>query len=356
MGTKILIIGPALSMGGMERASVNLANSLADEGYAVTYLAIFSKPHFFKLHASIAVFEPEGFNVKKLDLMRTCLWIRKSVKEINPETTLVFNKFYAALALLGLVGTGRKVFISERSSPFYQWKRKINLINKFAFTINPPTGVMAQTTIAAEYQRKYYGKYVFVKVIPNALRKVALYPELKRENTILAVGRFGDHLKGFDQLIVAFSKVKNKDWKLVFAGGDEDGDDLKALARNLGVFERIVFLGKVTEIDKIYATAGIFVIPSRSEGFPNALCEAMAAGVPCVSFNFTAGPADIITENFDGIIAENGNADALANAIDALISNPEQRDAIGENAMLIAERLAPKKISGEVIDLILNKK
>ena len=73
------------------------------------------------------------------------------------------------------------------------------------------------------------------------------------------------------------------------------------------MIRRIKFLGKVEEIDKCYAYAGMFVIPSRSEGFPNALAEAMTAGCCCVTFDFVAGPRDIITNNINGIIVENKN-------------------------------------------------
>src|SRR5690606_2343592 len=135
-----------------------------------------------------------------------------------------------------------------------------------------------QTAIAATYQKKIYGEKIPIRVIPNALRPVTLYPEIRRKKWILAVGRFGDPLKGFDRLIKAFSKIHAHDWYLVFAGGDRDGEALKTLANELGVLERVLFLGKVIDLDRIYAEAGIFVIPSRSEGFPNALCEALAAG------------------------------------------------------------------------------
>ena len=86
-------------------------------------------------------------------------------------------------------------------------------INKFAFSIKPPKGVIAQTNIAAEYQRKYFKKSKVV-VIPNSVREVQLFPEIKREKVILAVGRLNDYLKGFDLLIESFAKLKNQDWEL----------------------------------------------------------------------------------------------------------------------------------------------
>lgn len=219
-----------------------------------------------------------------------------------------------------------------------------------------PAGVIAQTNIAANYQKKIYSKKTKICVIPNALRNVQLYPDVKRQNLVLAVGRLKDHLKGFDRLIEAFALIKNKDWKLAFAGGDEEGEHLKNQARELGIYDRISFLGKVKDMDRVYAQAGIFVIPSRSEGFPNALCEAMAAGLPCISFDFVAGPRDIITDGLDGLLVEDGNIEALAQTIDFLIENPAERERLGQNALEIRERLKLEKIGKEHLDFILETK
>lgn len=350
---KIFIIAPCLSMGGMERASVNLANSLNDQGFEVVFLSLFKKEHFFSLNSSIELLEPEGFNVYSLSLLKSILWIRKEIIYNKPTHVLAFNKFYGAITAFSLIGIKIPFFITERSSPLFKWKQPFRLINRIAYYLKPPTGVTAQTKIAADYQFKYYQKSK-ITVIPNALRDVILFPEISRENIVLAVGRLGDHLKGFDRLISAFALIKNKEWQLVIAGGDEDGNYLKKRAVKLNVLHRIQFLGRVKEIDKIYAQAGIFVIPSRSEGFPNALCEAMAAGLPCISFDFIAGPRDIITDRYDGKIVENNNIAALANAIDSLIENDYERLRLGTNAMQIRKRLKMEKIGQEYLDFILS--
>lgn len=341
-------------MGGIERASATIANYISSQGHTTLYLAIFKHPRFFELHPEIEYDEPlDGSNITRLDPVKTIIRIRKKIKAFNPDTILAYNKFYASLALIALAGLNKKIIISERSSPLYKWGKKQELVNKIALMLNKPSGIIAQTSIAAQYQQAYYGKGIRSKVIPNALREVKLYPEVQREKWILAVGRFGDRLKGFDQLIEAFAQVKVQDWKLVFAGGDEDGDDLKELAKKMGVYEKIIFLGKVKDIDKVYARAGIFVIPSRSEGFPNALCEAMAAGLPCISFDFIAGPRDIITDGADGVIVENGNIEKLASALDNIIEDEQKRLLLMKNAVRITERLNMEKIGKEVLEFIL---
>lgn len=344
---KILIIAPCLAMGGIERASSNTANGLSELGAKVYFLSLFKKEAFFKLNEGIEIIEPQGFNKTKLSLFKSILWIRKEVKRVNPEHILVFNKFYGAITALALLGTKYPYFLSERSSPLFVWRQPMRAINKFAFSIKPPKGVIAQTNIAAEYQRKYFKKTEVI-VIPNSVREVQLFPEIKREKVILAVGRLNDYLKGFDLLIESFAKLKNQDWELHIAGGDEEGEALKEQAERLGVINRIKFLGKVKEIDKCYAYAGMFVIPSRSEGFPNALAEAMTAGCCCIAFDFTAGPRDIIVDGISGLIVENGNTTEMAKAIDYLKAHPEKRIQLSKEAIKIREKLNKNIIANKI--------
>lgn len=347
MRPKLLIVAPCLAMGGMERASVNTANSINDLNVDVVFISLFKKEHFFKLNSDIKLIEPEGFNVHKLDLIKSIKWIRASVKQNNPDKVLVFNKFYGAITALALIGLKTPYYISERSSPLFAWKQPIKLINNLAFLLNPPKGVIAQTSIAASYQKKYYKKSK-IEVIPNVLRNIELFPDVKREEIILAVGRLGDHLKGLDLLIESFSKIKNKTWMLHIAGGDEDGSALKQQAQELGIIDRVKFLGKVKEIDFEYAKAGIYVIPSRSEGFPNALAEAMGAGCPCIAFDFIAGPRDIIDHDLSGIIVENGNTTEMAKAIDYLIASPEKREQLSKEAIKIRKELDKNIIANKI--------
>ena len=339
-------------MGGMERAAVNTAEGIRNSSNAdVVFLSLFKKEHFFTLSENIKILEPNGFNAGSMSMVKSIRWIRTVVKSEKPTQVLVFNKFYAALTAIALLGTKIPFYISERSSPLFVWKQPLKAIINTAFGLKSPTGVLAQTSIAASYQEKYFTKSK-VEVIPNIVRPVNLYPEIERRNVILAVGRLGDYLKGFDLLIESFAQLDNKDWHLHIAGGDENGTELKTLAEKLGVLHRIQFLGKVKDIDKIYAYAGIYVIPSRSEGFPNALAEAMAAGCCCVAFDFMAGPRDIIADGKSGIIVENGNIQLLAQNIDALIENAEQRKQLGNEALKIADQLNSTKISIKIIKFL----
>ena len=340
-------------MGGMERASVNLANGVSNLGYSCSYVALFKQNRFFDLNKNINFYEPEGFNIYSLSLFKTIRWIRKLVTINKWKSVLVFNKLYGSIVCFALRNTGVKVFISERSSPLYYWGWRVESLSKILYTIAKPAGIIAQTTIAANYQRKYYGKNVLIKVIPNALRPVKRYDDVKRNKTILAVGRLGDPLKGFDQLIEALALLKDKEWKLEIAGGTSQGHELTKRIEELKLGARVTFLGQVKDLDPVYARAGIFVIPSRSEGFPNALCEAMAAGCPCIAFDFVAGPRDIIKPGFSGSIVPSGNIELLSHEMQKLIDSPSIRNKYSKNACLIVDKLAPELICKKTVQFVL---
>jgi len=343
-------------MGGMERASVNLSNSLVLQGQEVVFISLFRKEHFLTLDPRILLIEaPIGINESKLNIVKTIKWIRETIYLLKPNTTLVFNKFYGAIVAIATSYVDTPIYITERSSPLFRWPWHIRIFNRIAYFINSPDGIIAQTNVAAEYQRKYYSKKTVITVIPNPLSEIKLYPEIKKEKIILAVGRISDPLKGFDRLFFTFSLILNKDWDLHIAGGDENNKELNKLAENYNISNRIVFLGKVKEIDKIYAKASIFVMPSRSEGFPNSLCEAMASGLPCISFDFIAGPRDIITNGYDGIIVPDDDMPAMAEKIDYLIGNEVERLRLGNNALKIRDRLNANNITTKFMDFILSK-
>jgi GalNAc-alpha-(1->4)-GalNAc-alpha-(1->3)-diNAcBac-PP-undecaprenol alpha-1,4-N-acetyl-D-galactosaminyltransferase len=346
---RICIVAPSLQMGGVERASSTFANYLAQSN-EVYFLPVFPHKHFFELDNSIAIRQPE-FNKKSLQTWRSIRWLRKEIKRIDPQVVFAFNNIYGALTIMALLGTRYKICISDRSSPLFKWPWKIEFFNRIVFYLRPPDGVMSQTSIAAFYTRKRLRGSFKQVVIPNALRPVKEY-QIQKKLIILAVGRLGDPLKGFDRLIHAFAKVDKKEWTLAFAGGDDDGQHLKNLALNLGILDHVKFFGKIKDMDRVYAEAGIFVIPSRSEGFPNALCEAMAAGLPCISFNFTAGPSEIISHGVNGILVEDGNIDAMTEQIQRLIESESLRMHLGANAKQIRDRFDENKIGQEVLNFL----
>jgi len=155
-------------------------------------------------------------------------------------------------------------------------------------------------------------------------------------------------------LLESVALLQNQDWELHIAGGDENGEALKQQADKLGIRQRVKFLGAVKDIDRCYAYAGIYVIPSRSEGFPNALAEAMAAGCCCVAFDFVAGPRDLISHDVNGIIIPKSDIIAMALAIDQLILDENKRVVLAKNALVMQQKLKQSIIVQKIKNFIEN--
>ena len=141
---------------------------------------------------------------------------------------------------------------------------------------------------------------------------------------IVGVGRLAKE-KGFDRLLMAFSRVPFSDIHLVILGEGDERAALSALSRRLGIASRVYLPGVVENVEAWYRHAECFVLSSRYEGWGNVVMEAMAAECPVVSFDCRYGPAEILENGKCGILVEQGNVSALAAAIARLLSNDAVR-------------------------------
>ena len=128
-------------------------------------------------------------------------------------------------------------------------------------------------------------------------------------------------------------------------GDGEDREKLGGLVAEYGLSERVALSGKRETIEESYATANCFVLPSRWEGFPNALAEAMAHGLPSVGFADCAGVRDLIIPGHCGLLAEgNGDALNLARTLAVLLSKPDLRKTMGQAAKARVNEFAIDRI------------
>jgi len=157
-------------------------------------------------------------------------------------------------------------------------------------------------------------------------------PEVRFEKIITTVGNIR-RVKGHDVLIRATSQILQRfpSVKLQIAGGvlePEYHKELQELVAELNLTEHVQFLGALTDLREHFAQADIFVLPSRSEGFSNAIVEAMAAGLPVVATK-VGGNAEAVEDGKTGFIVPSEDAAALANAICRLLATPEEANAMG---------------------------
>jgi glycosyltransferase involved in cell wall biosynthesis len=171
-----------------------------------------------------------------------------------------------------------------------------------------------------------------IHVIPNPVSFSPTKQSLCENKQVIAVGRY-TYQKGFDLLIDAWAIVNKKhpDWTLnIYGGGDRDL--YQKMADNKGLGPSFICNGAVNNIEEKYVESSFFVLSSRYEGSPMVLVEAMACGLPCISFSCPCGPKDIIHENVNGFLVDNGNVEQLAEEMIYTIEHPEKRKLMGIQA------------------------
>jgi len=340
MTKNICIISPSLKLGGIERALTVLANYFVQKGYGVCFISAQKGERFYELDARIHFVEnpqrrDKGIFAKVHYYFSLLIFLRRTVTNQNPDVVLSFGDAFNPLVLLSLIGTKFPVFISDRTSPDFPFNFLVKVGKRLLYPF--AKGFIAQTEQAAVFNRNKFANKLDIKVIPNALKDIQKY-SIPQKKQIVCIGRLSLE-KGQDRLIQAFSKVSDSDWQLVLAGDGPKGKEWEKLAIESNSSASIHFLGNVKNVDLLLSESSIFVLPSRLEGFPNALCEAMAIGLPCVCFDSI--PSDVfIQDGINGIIvSETDGINGLSIALQQLMQNSELRLALGKSAHEIQEKL-----------------
>jgi len=229
--------------------------------------------------------------------------------------------------------------ISERNDPARQslgspaWDRLRRLCYRFAdVTTANSHGAMATLASFVPKRRLAY--------VPNPVpRPPQVVPAGDDHPTVLSVGRL-TRQKAHDVLLAAFAAVaaKHPAWRLHIAGTGELGDGLRAQAESLGLAERVSWLGAVADPYPYYYGAELFCLPSRFEGTPNAVLEAMSCGLPVVVSDRSGGAQDVVVDGESGLVVPADDSRALAAALDRLMGDAALRRRLGDNARA---RLAP---------------
>lgn len=349
---RVTLIIHSLYSGGAERVMSILTNYWAAKGWDITLLTFCSPTDspFYDLDRAIT-YCPLNINQDSSGLLSalTHNWhrlrvLRSAIVHSRPDVVISFMTTTNILVLLATRGLKIPILVSERNDleayhPGGYWELLRRWTYQFADRI------IVQTAKAAAYFPPSMQSQV--TLIPNPvlrpLRSQVSEVTLPK-HSIVAVGRL-EPQKGFDLLLRAFAALKNDfpAWKLTILGEGTLRPALLALCEELGIRDRVDLPGRAKDIYGFLKAADLFVMPSRFEGFPNALCEAMACGLPVISTD-CPGCCDIIRDGLDGLLVPRENVAELTGAMKLLLSDEAKRQALSARAPEVVERFSLEKI------------
>jgi len=364
---KIVFLIPSLEAGGAERVITLLANYWVEKGYSIQIITLSdpNKSSFYPLSNSIQLLQTG--TKKQLSGLRKLLslgkqWniIRREVNKSKPTALIAFLDISIFLSLILKPFINTKVIVSERNNPYLN---ETNLLlketNDFLYKYTDKL-VLQTEGIAKTYSQKLQNKIVIIPnpVVPlnSSLSNNSEPTKLPDANYIVAMGRL-KYQKGFDVLIKAFAAVKEEltNWSLIIIGEGEERNYLQELCKLTNVDKKVHLIGRVKSPENILAYAKLFVLPSRFEGFPNALCEAMSMGLPCIATKCKFGPSEIITDQYNGLLVEVDQVESLSEKLVTLASSEAFRSKLGTEAKKITNTFAIQKIAGQWEEVINSK-
>lgn len=333
---KILFYIDVMNSGGAQRVMSNLVNYFDGKGYQT--LLVNDAPS----NANIAEYEiadsvkrcylSKGFQgnpiVKNLIRIKR---LRSIVKREKPDVVLSFLGNCNKRMLISTIGLYCKKYVSVRNDPYKEYgssfaKKKIaGCLFKLA------DGVIFQT----EEAKQYFTANVVSKsrVIINPVKESFFDVTRNAKNNIVTLGRLYEQ-KNHKLLIDAFGRIHDDiDGNLYIYGEGPLRSELEEYIKRKNLQERVFMPGNTQNACEVLSQAKIFVLSSNYEGMPNALLEALASGVPCVSTDCPCGgPKLVISDGNNGLLVKCHNEEALADAIYKLWIDNDYRENIGRNA------------------------
>ena len=342
---KIVYVTPALYMaGGVERVLTLKANYFAEHyGCDITIILTEGKdkPLFYPLSDKIKVI---NLNIGFEELW-TCSFLKKifvylrkqhqykkaltnELMRLRPDITIsllrreinFINDIKDGSRKIGELHVNRANYRNFEANEFNFIK---NLFAKFWMcNLVSKLKQLDRFVVLTEEDKSAWPELHNICVIPDPLSFVPKSISPLTEKRVIAVGRYV-YQKGFDLLLQAWAKIEKQypDWQLAIFG-DGNRTPYEQQMRDLDIdSSRCHLNGPTTDIQNEYINSSIFAFSSRFEGFGMVLIEAMACGLPVVSFACPCGPRDIIKDGEDGLLVDNGNVDAFAASLSQLMQN-----------------------------------
>ncbi len=324
--------------GGAERQIVMLSNEMVIRGHEVHMIVLneFNAP--YPISDKVIVHDLSGRDKGKWAVFKRFLAFREIIKKIKPNITISYNLQGAYFSLLEGKSVCGKILYSERGDPYD--KEYSGLLGKVRdYTCRHVDAMVFQSEGAKEFFT--IGKRQKTIVIHNSVTVPQnKYPIAeKRDNRIVTVGRLHPQKNPY-LLLDAFTMIAPKypSIRLDFYGDGEMHDELQDKINYLGLEHRVTLHPSTKDIFDCIRTAQLFVLSSDYEGMPNALMEAMALGLPCISTDCRPGGARTLIDNGqNGLIVPVKDVDTLAETMMFVLDNPDLAEDMAQEARLLGE-------------------
>lgn len=355
---KLLFVIPSLVEGGTERVVTDIITHLDKEKYDIS-LALFEKkgPYLSQTAEYVKVYDLR--KKSRYSFFKIIFNLGKLFRRVRPNTVVSFLSYTNIVAIMAkfISGCRFNLLISIRNYlSLARFDARLRRVRYFLykFLFNYADYVIAVSEgIKTDLEKTFNIIQRKIKIIYNPVdsEKINILKaeeikdlRIKEKSFLLTVGRLTKQ-KGYPYLFRAYSRIhKEIDEKLIILGTGEEEEKLKSLANELGIQERVVFLGFQKNPYKFMNIASIFVLSSLWEGFPNVLLEAMECGVPVVSTDCSSGPREIITNGKNGILIPPADERALADAMLTLLKDENLRKKFSKNGKRRAEDFRIEKI------------
>jgi len=358
---KITFIISSIGPGGAERVCCNLASYLAASGYAVTIVSLgYPEQDAYEVHKSVSLIHLRvtgiagGFFNGLLNNLRRVLAVKEVILKIRPDICIGMMANTSVLLGICAIGDTKTLYFGTEHTypPNFPLGRIWNLLRKVLYY--NLDAVVSLTVKGSNWVRLH----TFAKrslVIPNAVRMplpiqrpitdVTPYFSDGR-NVVLCVGRLVPE-KQFDLIVSAFASIHLHfiSWKLLIVGDGPLHDDLRLQINDLSASSYITLAGRVGNVGEFYERSSLFVLSSRFEGFPNVLTEAMAHGLPVISFDCDTGPRDIIRDKIDGILVRLNDIEGLKTALLEMMGCETTRRKMGHSAKDVLKRFSEASVA-----------
>ena len=354
---KLLFYINVLSGGGAERVIANLANFFADDENDVGIVTSYVTEREYAVMNSVRRFNLDldksanAINRNIISIVR----LKRIINSFNPDAVIAFMTEPNIRAILATINKKSKCIVSVRNNPPQEYTTFLSrFLAKLLFRF--ADGCVFQTNDA----KKWFSKQIQKKsaVISNPINPVfydCTHEEIIHRDGIVTVGRLNEQ-KNHSNLINAFSRIANRINDDLYIYGD--GPMRKRLEEQVDEIQlsnRIHFLGNVTNIYDWIKKAKLFVLSSDYEGMPNALMEAMAIGLPCISTDCPCGgPRELFETDKYGVLVPVGDSDYLADQMFILLQDNRKRAELSEKAKEKAAQYHPSIICREWKQYILS--